>query len=140
MFHEAENFNQDISSWNTSSVTNMSHMFYGASSFNGDISSWDTSLVKCMDHMFDGARSFNQDISNWSVSNLKRITGMFVGAEKLDPEISTKLINRILIENDYELDDDDDHDLYNVSDYGCCHYDLIPTMIIMILIIFLINW
>ena len=60
-------FNQDISSWDVSNVTDMSYMFSG-SSFNQDISSWDVSNVTDMRSMFFGS-SFNQDISSWVVPN-----------------------------------------------------------------------
>ena len=36
-------FHGDISEWDVSNVTNMSHMFDGNSKFNGDLSKWDTS-------------------------------------------------------------------------------------------------
>jgi surface protein len=42
------NFNQDISSWDVSNVTNMNYMFASGSSFNQDISSWDVSNVTNM--------------------------------------------------------------------------------------------
>ena len=39
-------FNQNIGSWNTSSVTGMSGMFVGATAFNQHIGSWNTNKVK----------------------------------------------------------------------------------------------
>jgi len=43
MFSGAPAFNQVISGWDVSSVTDIGQMFYGAAAFNQDISGWDVS-------------------------------------------------------------------------------------------------
>ena len=60
-------FNEDISSWDTSNVTDMSSMFGAATNFNQDIGGWDTVNVTNMDYMFYGTDAFNQDLSSWTV-------------------------------------------------------------------------
>jgi surface protein len=62
-----QTFNHDISTWDTSSVTNMNAMFDNAQFFNQDISKWDTSSVTNMDNMFQNALKFNQSLTNWCV-------------------------------------------------------------------------
>ena len=47
----APSFNQDLSSWNVSKVTNMQEMFWN-SQFDNDISTWDVSNVTNMAKMF----------------------------------------------------------------------------------------
>lgn len=69
----------DISKWNVSSVTNMSHMFYNKKNkinvedelLNGDISQWDVSNVIFMQSMFDGS-AFNGDLSKWYKASPKK--------------------------------------------------------------------
>jgi surface protein len=77
MFHNATNFNQDISSWNTNDVTDMNYMFYFATNFNQDISSWNTNEVKDMSGMFASATDFNQNISSWNLSSVEDMESMF---------------------------------------------------------------
>ena len=48
----------------------MNSVFIATSEFNQDISSWNLSSVVQMGHMFDGATSFNQDIASWNISNV----------------------------------------------------------------------
>jgi gliding motility-associated-like protein len=81
LFANHEDFNQDISSWDTSNVTWMQFMFLNANSFNQDIGNWDTSSVNNMSGMFYNSRnstySFNQDINSWDTSSVTDMSGMF---------------------------------------------------------------
>jgi surface protein len=65
MFDNANRFNQNISAWDVSTVTNMRLMFYGASAFNQDISEWDVSMVTSMQYMFTSASAFDQTLCAW---------------------------------------------------------------------------
>ena len=82
LFEDKTTFNDDISPWDVSNVTNMMKMFEGASSFNQDISNWNTSNVQTMNSMFKDAVAFNKDIRKWDVSNVadQELTNMFQGA------------------------------------------------------------
>jgi len=101
MFGRNDEFKSDLSSWNTQSVTSLSHMFYYTKNFSGDLSNWDTSNViqmsslfkkasqfndklpwntektESMDFMFAEASLFNQPIGNWNVENVSTFQSMF---------------------------------------------------------------
>jgi len=88
MLQGAVSFNQNISQWNVSAVENMHRMFFEATSFNQDISPWDVSKVNNMNGMFWRAVNFNQDISRWNVSAVKNMHQMFFEATSFNQDLS----------------------------------------------------
>lgn len=60
MFNSANAFNQNISGWNVSSVTEMSIMFNDAISFNQNLSDWNVVNVQNCQYFSEGA-------INWSL-------------------------------------------------------------------------
>lgn len=88
MFLSASNFNQPINQFNTSNVIDMSNMFYGANNFNQPINNWDTSNVTMMNGMFYTAYQFNQSLSNINTSKVTNMSGMFEGAILFNQSLS----------------------------------------------------
>ena len=100
IFHDINNdFNGDVSLWDTSKAVNMESMFENAHSFNGDISMWDTSSAKSMREMFYSAESFNQDISDWNVSHVINFAYMFKNAKSFNQNISSWDVSKGIINN-----------------------------------------
>jgi surface protein len=83
LFRNKDAFNEDISGWDTSKVTNMYRMFLGADAFNQPIGEWNTGQVTNMNGMFYGANgtpAFNQPIGEWDTRQVTDIEFMFYGA------------------------------------------------------------
>ena len=118
MFTNAIVFNQDISGWDVSNVTNMGSMLYGTQAFNNggvalswgtkvgnvtdmnqiftnatvfnqDISGWDVSKVTNMFNMFRNCLAFNKDISYWNISSVTEVRNMFYNATSFNQDISS---------------------------------------------------
>ena len=91
MFYSAVVFNQNISNWNTSNVTNMQGCFYDCRNYNNSGAygtslvplTWNTTKVTNMSYMFSDAKAFNQNISYnsslqyWNTSNVTTIANIF---------------------------------------------------------------
>ena len=75
----------DLSSFNTSNVTDMSYMFDVTPKLATlDLSNFDTSQVTTMSHMFDCVSSLTTlNLSNFDTSNVTDMRGMFYGMANL---------------------------------------------------------
>ena len=89
LFYNAEKFNQDIGTWNTSNITRMRNMFEGATAFNRPLNSWNTSNVTRMENMFKGASAFNQLLNSWNTSAVTNMRDMFYNAVKFNQDINS---------------------------------------------------
>jgi len=89
MFFNANSFNGDVSKWHVSNVETMQAMFHAAKAFRGvGVENWDTSKVSDMSHMFSEASEFSGDVSKWDVSNVNAMDSMFESAQEFHIDVS----------------------------------------------------
>lgn len=72
-----QTFTVDLSGWDTSSVTYMDEMFQDSNIKVKGLRNFDTSKVISMCSMFSGSPAANKDIENWNTSSLENIHYMF---------------------------------------------------------------
>ena len=89
MFRRALSFNQSISNFDTSKVTNMGYMFVRAHAFNQSLANWDTSNVYDMSFMFYRAKAFNQSLLHFDTSNVRDMRFMFCDAYAFNQSVSS---------------------------------------------------
>ena len=100
MFGGSTAFNGSLASsgsyiWNTSAVTNFVGMFATATAFNGNITNWNTSAAQYMQFMFNYAPAFNQNIGSWSTNNVLNMSSMFYGANAFNQNIGSWNISNV---------------------------------------------
>ena len=78
-------FSLDLSSWDTSRVTDMSYMFYYCNALTSlDVSNWDTSRVTDMGNMFYYCQELTElNLAHFNFSNAKSTNSMFANCKKL---------------------------------------------------------
>ena len=80
--------NHEMNLWDVSKVVDMSSMF-SFSNFNGYIYAWDTSSVTDMNEMFLSVTEFNQSIANWNTSSVTDMSLMFYNAISFNQNLSS---------------------------------------------------
>ena len=75
----------DVSSWDTSKVTNMGYMFANCNALTSlDVSSWDTSQVTNMSCVFSSCNALTSlDVSSWDISKVINMNSMFYNCASL---------------------------------------------------------
>lgn len=95
MFEGCYNFNQDITTWDTTNVTSMVNMFKGCTVFNQDISQWNVSNVTNIAGMFYGCNAFNQDLFGWDVSKVTSLRETFYDCSVFDSNINSWSVTNV---------------------------------------------
>lgn len=93
MFAYADNFNENIDSWDVSNVTNMASIFNRASLFNSPLNSWQVGNVLSMNSMFNNT-AFNQPLNNWDVSKVTNMAVMFY-MSPFNQDISSRNVSQV---------------------------------------------
>lgn len=86
-FWNCTEFNEDISHWDVSKVSDMSHMFHGCKKFNQPLDKWDIVSARDMSYMFADAESFNQSLDMWNVQHLEKMDSMFYRASAFNQNL-----------------------------------------------------
>ena len=89
-FRKCYKLNIDLSTWNTSNITEISGIFYDCTSFEGKgLEKWDMSNVTRSVCAFSGCKNFNgKGLENWKFPKLKEAEQMFLDCENFNCDVS----------------------------------------------------
>jgi len=88
-------FNQPLNSWDTSSVTSIEGMFLYTGAFNQPLNNWDTSSVTRMGNAFAYTEAFNQPLDQWDTSQVTDMMQMFMGAKKFSQDLNGWNVSKV---------------------------------------------
>ena len=90
MFKNCEEFNDDLSNWNTSELRNIGSMFEGCKKFEGKgLENWNTSKLVIMSATFFLCKKFTgKCLENWDVSRVRDLDDTFSNCENLNCDLS----------------------------------------------------
>ena len=89
MFYECETQSLNLSTFDTSKVTNMYLMFYRCQAKSLDLSSFDTSKVTDMGYMFARCQAKSLDLSSFDTSNVTDMSYMFARCQAKSLDLSS---------------------------------------------------
>ena len=89
MFEESQSITLDLSSFDTSNVTDMSGMFYNSKATTLDLSSFDTSNVTDMSGMFSNSKAVTLNLSSFDTSNATDMSAMFYNSKATSLNLSS---------------------------------------------------
>jgi hypothetical protein len=91
MFYDNHKFNRPLTNWklNTTTSVIMNNTFWNCYEFDNDISSLDTSRVNAFNGTFGNCYKFNQPIDHLDFSNASGLVGMFQNCYKLNQPVSS---------------------------------------------------
>ncbi len=95
LFRNQKEFNDNISNWNVANVIDMTSMFKAASSFNQSLNHWNVAKVTNMDSMFRKASSFNQSLNSWNVDSVTNMAHMFCDCTSFNQPLSDWNVARV---------------------------------------------
>jgi hypothetical protein len=102
-FQQATVFNQDLSSWNVASVSNMGLALNLVTAFNQDISGWNTARVQSMQSLFK-ATTFNHNVASWNVASVTNLVNVFYSDTSFNQNLAGWNVLRVSLMGNAFLD------------------------------------
>lgn len=89
MFKDSNRFNQDLSGWDVSRITNATDAFRDCVAFNGDVGTWRLDKLGNAQRMFKGCKVFNQPLNDWRFPELRVAIEMFSGCSAFNQDLNS---------------------------------------------------